>query len=162
MFVLKIIVDFTSMTLYCVYFAIIMDCIFCKIISGEIPSKRLSESTYSIAILDAFPLAAGHTLVMPKRHCQKIQDMTSDENADLFAMVQKMTSRIDFTMTGSSLIAIHNGKDAGQEVPHLHVHIVPRTSTDSAGAIHALFSNPATKMSDSDATVLCSKLCDKL
>ena len=103
----------------------------------------------------------GHTLVMPKRHCQKIQDMTSDENADLFAMVQKMTSKIDSSMTGSTLIAIHNGKDAGQDVPHLHVHVVPRAKNDSAGAIHALFQNTATKISDADTLVRQTLICVK-
>ncbi len=59
-----------------------MDCIFCKIIAGNIPAKILKETLYSISFLDAFPLAKGHTLVIPKKHHQKIQDMSSDENND--------------------------------------------------------------------------------
>lgn len=141
-----------------------MDCIFCKIISKEIPSKILSESTHSIAILDAFPLVAGHTLVVSKRHFQKIQDMVPDENADIFAMVQKMTCKIDSIIGNSTLVAIHNGKAAGQEIPHLHVHIVPQNNDvvgGGGGPIHALFENSApSKISDSDADLIHSKLCD--
>lgn len=149
------------MTLYLLYLSSYVDCIFCKIISGEIPAAILSESVHSVAMLDAFPLAAGHALVLPKRHYQKVQDLDADENTDLFAMVQKMTARIDSAMTGSTLIAIHNGKEAGQEVPHLHVHIVPRARGDSAaGAIHALFSVAPSKISESDADLMCSKLSD--
>ena len=115
-----------------------MDCIFCKIISGEIKSKFLKETEHSVSFLDAFPLASGHVLVIPKNHHQKIQDMNVQENTDLFSLVHEMTSKVD-ALTGSTLIAIHNGKDAGQEIPHVHVHLVPRSRDDSAGAIHNMF-----------------------
>ena len=90
-----------------------MDCIFCKIISGEIKSKFLNETEKSVAFLDAFPLAPGHVLVVPKNHHEKIQDMSSEENIDLFLLVREMTSKVD-TVTASTLVAIQNGKDAGQ------------------------------------------------
>ena len=57
-----------------------MDCIFCKIVSGQIPTRIIKETIHSIAFLDAFPLAKGHTLVIPKNHHVKIQDMTDEEN----------------------------------------------------------------------------------
>lgn len=133
-----------------------MDCIFCKIISGEIPAKILKETTNSISFLDAFPLAKGHVLVIPKNHHQKIQDMSEKENTDLFSLVHTMTSKVD-SITGSSLIAIHNGKEAGQEVPHVHVHLVPRSEDDSAGAIHSMF-NSELKLTDSEIEELYEKL----
>ncbi len=133
-----------------------MDCIFCKIISGEIPVKILKETSNSISFLDAFPLAKGHTLVIPKNHHQKIQDMSSEENNDLFSLVHKMISKVD-AITGATLVAIHNGKEAGQEVPHVHVHLVPRRKDDSAGAIHSMF-NPALKLSESEIEELYNKL----
>jgi histidine triad (HIT) family protein len=117
-----------------------MDCVFCKIISGEIKSKFLRETNYSVSFLDAFPLATGHVLIIPKNHHQKIQDMSIEENTDLFSLVHEMVSNVD-TITGSTLIAIHNGKDAGQEIPHVHVHLVPRSNNDSAGPIHSMFSS---------------------
>ena len=67
-----------------------MDCIFRKIIAKEIPCKILGETSSSISFHDAFPLAKGHALVIPKNHHQKIQDMSSDENTDLFSLVHKM------------------------------------------------------------------------
>jgi len=133
-----------------------LDCIFCKIVSGEIPTKILSESEHSISFLDAFPLAKGHVLVIPKNHHQKIQDLSPDENTDLFSLVHKMTSKVD-SITGATLLAVHNGKDAGQEVPHVHVHLVPRTRTDSAGAIHNMFDS-SVKLSEEDISELYEKL----
>jgi len=133
-----------------------MDCVFCKIISGEIPSKFLHETTNSIAFLDAFPLAKGHVLVIPKNHHQKIQDLSSEENTDLFSLVHTMISKVD-DITGATLVAVHNGKDAGQEVPHVHVHLVPRSKDDSAGAIHSMF-HSSLKLSESEINELFNKL----
>lgn len=132
-----------------------MDCIFCKIVSGQIPTRTIKESIHSVAFLDAFPLAKGHTLVIPKRHHVKIQDMSDEENTDLFLLVHKVLSKLD-NITGATLVAVHNGKDAGQEIPHVHVHLVPRTRGDSAGAIHSMF-NPAT-FSDSEIEEIYNKL----
>ena len=115
-----------------------MDCIFCKIIAGGIPAKILKETEHSISFLDAFPVAKGHTLVIPKNHREKLQDLDEVENKDLFSLVHQMTSKID-SITGATLLAIHNGKEAGQEVPHLHVHLIPRSKSDSAGAVHSMF-----------------------
>ena len=133
-----------------------MNCIFCKIISREIPAKILKETTNSISFLDAFPLTKGHVLVIPKNHRQKIQDMTEKENSDLFSLVRTMISKSD-SITGSTLLAVHNGKDAGQEIPHVHVHLVPRSSSDSAGAIHSMFNDSLT-LSDSEIEDLYEKL----
>lgn len=133
-----------------------MDCIFCKIIEGEIPVKILKETLNSISFLDAFPLAKGHVLVIPKNHHRKIQDMSHEENTDLFSLVHLMISKVD-EITGATLVAVHNGKDAGQEVPHVHVHLVPRSADDSAGAIHSMF-NTTLKLSESEIDELYNKL----
>jgi len=133
-----------------------MDCIFCKIISGDIKSKFLKETEYSVSFLDAFPLAKGHVLVISKNHHQKIQDMSMQENADLFSLVHDMVSNVD-NITGSTLVAIHNGEDAGQEIPHVHVHLVPRSKNDSAGAIHSMFTS-SVNLSESEMDELYNKL----
>ena len=133
-----------------------MDCIFCKIISGDVSAKILNETANSVSFLDAFPLAKGHVLVIPKKHHQKIQDMSEKENTDLFSLVSLMISKVD-SITGATLIAIHNGKDAGQEVPHVHVHLVPRSKNDSAGAIHSMFDS-VLKLSESELDELYNKL----
>ena len=86
----------------------------------------------------AFPLSRGHTLVIPKYHYEKVQDMTDIDSNDLFDVVHKVISKVD-KLTGSTLLAIHNGKDSGQEIPHVHVHLIPRKSDDQAGPVHSMF-----------------------
>lgn len=134
----------------------VMDCIFCKISNGEIRARIVAETKKSIAFLDAFPLTKGHTLVIPKSHHEKIQDLSEDESRDLFEIVHKLTPKVD-ALTGASLVAIHNGKSAGQEIPHMHVHLIPRSSSDSAGAVHSMFHN-CPKLSDSEFEQVLSKL----
>ena len=133
-----------------------MECIFCKIVAGEIPAKILKETSKSISFLDAFPLAKGHVLVISKNHHQKIQDMSPEENSDLFSLVHLMISKVD-ALTGATLVAVHNGKEAGQEVPHVHVHLVPRSVDDSAGTIHSMFDSTL-KLSESKIEELYNKL----
>ncbi len=133
-----------------------MDCTFCKIISGEIPAKFLSETPHSVSFLDAFPLAKGHVLVIPKNHHEKIQDMCVDEYDDLFSLVYTMMPKVD-SISGATLMAVHNGKNAGQEVPHVHVHLIPRSLDDSAGAVHTMFDSDLS-LSDSESDDMWEKL----
>ena len=115
-----------------------MDCIFCKIVNGTISAKKLYETGNSLAFLDVFPLTQGHTLVIPKNHYTKVQDMDELDSKDLFETVKIISKKLE-SISPSSLIAIHNGKESGQEIPHVHVHIVPRNSSDGAGPIHSMF-----------------------
>ena len=133
-----------------------MDCIFCKIISKEIPTKILYEDDDTVSFLDAFPVAKGHTLVIPKTHHAKIQDLPFDINQKLFDTVHKMTSKID-SLEGSTLIAIHNGKESGQEIPHVHVHLIPRSNDDSAGPVHSMFKDKV-ELSESEIDSIYNKL----
>ena len=133
-----------------------MDCIFCRIVNSEIKAKLVLESEASIAFLDAFPLTKGHTLVIPKRHYPKIQDMPVVDSNDMFSLVCKLIPKID-SFTGSSLVAIHNGKDAGQEIPHVHVHLIPRSPSDHAGPVHSMFpSRP--QISDKEFNDILAKI----
>tara|TARA_B100002051_G_C16628151_1_gene581806 strand:+ start:76 stop:495 length:420 start_codon:yes stop_codon:yes gene_type:complete len=133
-----------------------MGCIFCKILSKEIPAKILYEDDDTISFLDAFPVAKGHTLVIPKQHYAKIQDLPSEINEKLFNTVHKMIPKVD-SLQGSTLVAIHNGKDSGQEVPHVHVHLIPRSNSDSAGPVHSMFTDKI-ELSDSEIDSLCNEL----
>ncbi len=135
-----------------------MDCIFCKIVEKKIPARIISESDKSLAFLDAFPVTKGHALVVPKKHYDKIQQMSPDENADLFKLVQQVTAKID-KLTNAELIAIHNGKESGQEVPHVHVHIIPRSASDGAGAVHSMFRNRP-KLSEKEFDDILNKIKD--
>ena len=116
-----------------------MDCIFCKIVEGKIPSRKIIETEKSLAFLDAFPLTKGHTLVIPKKHYVKIGEMSKEDNSDLFEVVRILTGKME-RLAPASLVAIHNGKESGQEVPHVHVHIIPRNTDDSVGPVHSMFS----------------------
>jgi histidine triad (HIT) family protein len=116
-----------------------MDCIFCMIVEGKIPSRKITETEKSLAFLDAFPLTKGHTLVIPKKHYVKIEEMSKEDNSDLFEVVRILAGKMK-RLAPSSLVAIHNGKESGQEVPHVHVHIIPRSTDDSVGPVHSMFS----------------------
>ena len=131
-----------------------MDCIFCKIVSGQIPCKKVYETAGSLAFLDAFPLARGHTLVIPKAHHVKVQELSSGENADLFEAVRVVSARAE-KISPSCLVAVHNGKEAGQEVPHVHVHVIPRNPGDGAGPVHGMFSK---RPANDDADVVLGLL----
>ena len=133
-----------------------MDCIFCRIVSKEIPTKILIETESCIGFLDAFPLAKGHAIVIPKKHYEKLQDLPTDINTGLFSAVHSLISKVD-SLTGATLVAVHNGKDSGQEIPHVHVHLIPRNKDDSAGAVHSMFSQKP-ELSESEIAELCSKL----
>ena len=133
-----------------------MDCIFCKIANKEIPSRIITETENSIAFLDAFPVSRGHTLVIPKHHYEKVQDMTDLDNIDLFNAVYQVISKVD-RLTGATLLAVHNGKDSGQEIPHVHVHLIPRESSDQAGPVHDMFKERP-KLSDKELDELCTKI----
>jgi len=135
-----------------------MDCIFCKIINGEIPIKKIMETDKSLAFLDAFPLTQGHSLVIPKTHYEKVQNMTPEDNADLFETVRLVTSKID-NITNAELLAIHNGEESGQEIPHVHVHIIPRRKGDLAGPVHSMFKNRPT-LSDQEFNELLKQIKD--
>ena len=130
-----------------------MDCVFCKIVSGEISCRKVYETLQSLAFLDAFPLARGHILVIPKSHHVSVQELSREENADLFESVRIVTS-LAGRISQSSLVAIHNGKEAGQEVPHVHVHVIPRNPSDGAGPVHSMFSKrPKLTESETDEIV---------
>jgi histidine triad (HIT) family protein len=124
-------------------------CVFCEIIIGKIKAKKLYETEHSIAILDAFPLKDGHSLVISKSHKPKIQDLSLIENRDIFDALHFLTEKIEKSMNcNSSLIGIHNGKDAGQEIPHFHIHVIPVAESNEKISIHSLFGKGDTQGSN--------------
>lgn len=136
-----------------------MDCVFCNIINGKIPARKIMETEKSLAFLDAFPLTKGHTLVIPKNHYAKIQEMSKDDYTDLFETVRVLTNKIEHVFS-SSLVAVHNGKESGQEVPHVHVHIIPRSIDDGAGSVHTMFKKRP-KLTNEELDQIAEKLCSK-
>jgi histidine triad (HIT) family protein len=138
------------------------NCVFCKIISGEIPTRVIMQNEKAMALLDAFPLAAGHTLVIPKSHYVKVQQMSEQDAMAVFEIVWKLAGAVERgSQVNASTIAIHNGREAGQEVPHVHAHIVPRKRGDGAGAIHSMFKFRP-KLSPQEMDSLCQRITSNL
>lgn len=120
------------------------DCLFCKIIKGDIPALKVWEDAHALAFLDINPLARGHTLVIPRDHVAGVHELTPDQAGALGRAVTEVTARVQKALGApASSIGINNGEDAGQEVPHVHVHVVPRASGDGVGPFHALFQGHA-------------------
>lgn len=138
------------------------NCIFCKIAGGKIPARVVMQNDRAVALLDAFPLAAGHTLVIPKSHYAKVQDMSEQDAMAVFEIMWKAAGAVEAgSQVNASTIAIHNGSDAGQEIPHVHVHIVPRKRSDGAGAIHSMFKSRP-KLSPQEMDSLRDKITSNL
>ncbi len=115
------------------------DCIFCGIVAGEIPSYEVYEDGDVYAFLDANPLARGHTLVIPKSHHERVADLPDDAGDALFSAIRRLAPAVQEAMdAGGATIGMNDGAPAGQEIPHVHGHVVPRTEDDGAGAIHSL------------------------
>jgi histidine triad (HIT) family protein len=113
--------------------------IFEQIVAGDIPARIVYETDTVAAFLDANPLAPGHTLVVPKTAYERIADLPDDIAADLWAAVGELTPRIEAAVDAdATTIGVNDGAAAGQEVPHVHVHIVPRFEGDGGGPIHAV------------------------
>ncbi|MFB6154339.1 MAG: HIT family protein [Haloferacaceae archaeon] len=115
------------------------DCIFCGIVDGDVPSRTVYEDDTVVAFLDANPLARGHTLVVPKAHHERLNDAPVGVTADLFRAVRELVPRVESAVdVDATTVGVNNGRAAGQEVPHLHVHVVPRFDGDGGGPIHAV------------------------
>ncbi|HNW71338.1 MAG TPA: HIT domain-containing protein [Candidatus Paceibacterota bacterium] len=103
------------------------NCIFCKIIKGEIPSTKIYEDENFLAFLDIKPVSYGHTLIIPKKHCIWMQDADDETVSNIFVLAKKI------------MIALKKGlacdyvqlSVVGNEVPHFHIHLIPRYNGDN-------------------------------
>jgi histidine triad (HIT) family protein len=115
------------------------DCLFCKIISGKIPSNKVYEDDAVFAFLDIYPASEGHTLVAPKKHFGNFTEMSAEDVASLFEAARKITAAVEKAFSaGGSNIGINNGEVAGQEIPHVHVHVIPRRKGDGGRGIKSI------------------------
>ncbi len=109
-----------------------MDCIFCKIIRGEVPSSNVYEDEEVIAFMDLFPIHEGHVLVVPKQHYATLREAPLALAEKLMKVVVKLERSVwesGLHCEGTNILQ-NNGKAAGQDVHHVHFHIVPRDSED--------------------------------
>lgn len=113
------------------------DCIFCKIINGEIPSAKIFENEHVLAFLDISQATKGHTLVIPKVHKENIFKLTPEIARNVFEVVPRIANALKAEFNPVGLNAINNnGAEAGQSVFHFHLHLIPRYGKgDGFGAV---------------------------
>lgn len=103
------------------------DCIFCKIVDGEIPSAKVYEDEHVYAFLDVSQVTKGHTLIIPKAHTKNIYETPPEVAQELFARVPKIANAIKETYQPIGMNLLNNNeKPADQSVFHLHIHLLPR------------------------------------
>lgn len=112
-----------------------MDCIFCKIVKGEIPSFKVYEDEYTLVFMDISRDVDGHMVAIPKKHFKNILDCDSETLNHLMNTVKKVSKYcVDKCGYDGVNILNNNEECAGQSVPHFHIHIIPRKSNDNVDA----------------------------
>lgn len=107
------------------------DCAFCKIVSGEIPARKLVEGRYTIAVLDANPASLGHTLIITKKHHDDMTTMSLEEMSEVGEQQLMLVPAITAVTACNAFNLLNNtGEIAGQRVDHAHFHIIPRYEDD--------------------------------
>ncbi len=110
------------------------DCIFCKIIRGEIPSSVVFEDDICMAFMDVFPVTPGHCLLVPKKHYENLMDVDPDVAAHMVRKLTELTRGVKAASGAEGVLTVvANGAGAGQEVPHLHFHSIPRSKGSNFG-----------------------------
>jgi histidine triad (HIT) family protein len=111
------------------------NCIFCKIVKGEIPARKVYETEKVLAFLTIEPIAKGHLLVIPKKHFENIFDTEEDYLKDIISVTKKLANKLKKNMNATGVNILHaSGKDAQQSVFHFHLHLVPRYKNDKMDA----------------------------
>ncbi len=119
------------------------NCIFCRIIKGNIPCKEIHQDENFLAFLDVNPCSKGHCLIVPKKHGEDIFDFEDEECEKIIPFTKKVMKMIKEKIGCNGFnVGWNNGKFAGQVVPHLHVHIIPRFEGDNGGSMHSIINNP--------------------
>ena len=107
-------------------------CIFCEIVTGRIPCSKVYEDDTCVVFLDIRPIERGHALVVSKRHCPTLLDIPSEELQKMICVVQRVgRSVVECGLAEGFNVLQNNGAVSGQEVPHLHFHVIPRTAAST-------------------------------
>ena len=107
------------------------ECVFCRIVAGTIPSARVYETDHVLAVLDVNPVAPGHTLLLAREHVPDLRDAPTEVLLSLAEVLPRLVRGV-LSATGAEgcNVLVNSGRAAGQLVPHLHVHIIPRRAGD--------------------------------
>lgn len=134
------------------------DCVFCKMVAGEIPVVRIYEDETVLAFLDIGPISDGHTLVIPKEHCSLVHECQADVLAEVGRRLGRIAGAVVDAMQAEGYnVLCNNGRAAGQVVDHVHFHIIPRYLGDG------VFTQwPAKKYPEGRIDVLAEKIREKL
>ena len=135
------------------------DCIFCKIVAGELPCAKVYEDDTTLAFLDIGPIVRGHTLVVPKQHHDPITETPPQVLQTLILAVRKI-AQAQVTGLGADGINVTqaNGSLAGQVVPHIHFHVIPRFASDG----HSWNWNPGAYDSNDEMQKLAATIAGAL
>jgi histidine triad (HIT) family protein len=133
------------------------ECIFCKIVKGEIPCKKVYENEKTLSFLDINPRNKGHVLVIPKTHYLGITDMSDDDAAEVMKTIKLVAAaqRNSMKTEGMSLVQ-SNGRMAGQLVPHVHFHLIPRTEEEKGVGLEGVL--PVKKFEDAELDKIASDM----
>ncbi|MDF2700991.1 MAG: hypothetical protein K0Q49_2555 [Haloplasmataceae bacterium] len=137
------------------------NCLFCKIINGDIPSVKIFENNDIIAFLDISQVTKGHTLVIPKHHYENVFQLDGDTIASIFRPIPKIAEAIKSAFNANGINIINNnGEVAGQTIFHYHVHIVPRYNEDDG--FRAIYTNHMDKYSREDLVEFAKRITDNI
>jgi histidine triad (HIT) family protein len=115
------------------------NCIFCKIIAGDIQNYTVYEDDHCLAFLDIHPVTKGHTVVIPKVHAETLLDLNSEITKEFFAGVKCALEKVETALSPDGFnVGWNQGDAGGQAVKHLHVHILPRWDGDAGGSMHSI------------------------
>lgn len=107
------------------------NCLFCKIIRGEIPSTKVYEDNHSFAFLDINPINPGHTLLVPKKHSENLYETSDETLRELAPVIKRLAVAVKKAVSADGInIGMNNDPAAGQLIFHAHIHIIPRHSED--------------------------------
>ncbi|MFX1377783.1 MAG: HIT family protein [Promethearchaeota archaeon] len=123
------------------------DCIFCKIVIREIPSKIIFENDFTLAFLDISPISNGHTIIIPKNHYSNLEDISDNDLSEVYKVAKLLAIRIRKALNVDGYNILQNNFiAAGQVIKHFHVHIIPRKFDDNKFQIQI----PRTQASEKD------------
>ena len=131
-------------------------CPFCEVAAMQPPANVVAESPLALAILDLHPVADGHCLVIPRRHVATLASLRAEEGAEMFALATRVSRVVRQTLAPAVNLHLSDGSEAEQDIPHVHLHVIPRHRDDDV-AIH-LPPTPNPKDLESTATALRTEM----
>lgn len=115
------------------------ECIFCRIVAGELRAHTIYEDAHAVAFLDIHPSARGHALVIPRVHAETLAQLDDREVGPLFLAVKSVAGLVEASLRPAGMnIGWNGGWAAGQRVGHLHVHLIPRYAGDGGGGMQSI------------------------